>query len=98
MPLRRDEGVLKRWRGTPLSPALYIGGFLVSAVLIALIGVVLMLTMGVVLYDLEIEWAKMPAAFVTFVVGVGTFAALGMLVASSVRPNSLRSGPAADAR
>ena len=70
VPLRRDEGVLKRWRGTPLPPALYIGGFLVSAVLIALIGVVLMLTMGVVLYDLEIEWAKMPAAFVTFVVGV----------------------------
>jgi ABC-2 type transport system permease protein len=94
VPLRRDEGVLKRWRGTPLPPAIYIGGFLVSAVLIALIGVVLMLGMGVVLYDLEIEWAKMPAAFVTFVVGVGTFAALGMLVAAVVKTSSAASAVA----
>ena len=88
VPIRRDEGVLKRWRGTPLPTWMYVTGFILSAVVIAFIGVVLMLTLGVVAYDLEIELAKMPAAFVTFAVGVATFAALGMALASLVKSAS----------
>ncbi len=94
VPLRRDEGVLKRWRGTPLPTWIYLAGFLVSAVLIAFVGVVLMLALGVVVYDLEIEPAKMPAAFVTFAVGVGAFAALGMALASVVKSASSASAAA----
>ena len=45
-----------------------------------------MLTVGVVAYDLDLDAAKMPAAVVTFLVGVGAFAALGLAVASLV-PN-----------
>lgn len=88
VPIRRDEGVLKRWRGTPLPTWMYLSGFILSAVVIAFIGVTLMLTLGVVAYDLEIELAKMPAAFVTFLVGVGSFAALGMALASLVKSAS----------
>ena len=94
VPIRRDEGVLKRWRGTPLPTWIYIGGFVCSAVVIAFVGVILMLALGVVLYDLEIVWAKMPAAAVTFVVGVSSFAALGMAVASLVKTASSASAVA----
>ena len=94
VPLRRDEGVLKRWRGTPLPTWIYLAGFIVSAVIIAFVGVVLMLTLGVVVYDLEIEPAKMPAAFVTFLVGVGAFAALGMALAAVVKSASSASAAA----
>lgn len=94
VPLRRDEGVLKRWRGTPLPTWIYLAGFIVSAVLIAFVGVVLMLTLGVVVYDLEIDPAKMPAAFVTFAVGVGAFAALGMALAAVVKSASSASAAA----
>src|SRR6476620_303434 len=31
VPIRREEGVLKRWRGTPLSTGAYLAGFLRSA-------------------------------------------------------------------
>jgi ABC-2 type transport system permease protein len=96
VPLRRDEGVLKRWRGTPLPPWTYLGGFIVSAVIIAFVGVVLMLGLGVSVYDLEIEPAKMPAAVVTFLVGVGTFAALGMALAAVV-PSASSASAAANA-
>lgn len=88
VPIRRDEGVLKRWRGTPLPTWMYVSGFILSAVVIAFIGVVLMLALGVVAYGLEIDPAKMPAAFVTFVVGVSSFAALGMALASLVKSAS----------
>jgi ABC-2 type transport system permease protein len=94
VPIRRDEGVLKRWRGTPLPTWIYIAGFICSAVLIAFVGVTLMITLGVVVYDLEIELAKMPAAFVTFLVGVGSFAALGMALAAVVKTASSASAAA----
>ncbi len=94
VPIRRDEGVLKRWRGTPLPTWAYIAGFVTSAVVIAFAGVVLMLTLGIVLYDLQIEWAKMPAAAVTFIVGVSAFAALGLALASVVKSASSASAAA----
>ncbi len=94
LPIRRDEGVLKRWRGTPLPTWIYLAGFVVSAVLIAVVGVILMLTLGVVVYDLEIEPAKMPAAVVTFLVGVAAFASLGMALAAVVKSASSASAAA----
>ena len=52
--------------------------------MIAVVGVLIMLGLGVVAYDLEVDAAKMPAAVVTFLVGVAAFAALGMAVAGLV--------------
>lgn len=94
VPIRRDEGVLKRWRGTPLPTWIHIAGFICSAIVIAAAGVLIMLVMGVVLYDLDIELAKMPAAIVTFLVGVASFAALGMAVAALIKTASSASAVA----
>ncbi|MFN3254933.1 MAG: ABC transporter permease [Ilumatobacter sp.] len=94
VPIRRDEGVLKRWRGTPLPTWIYIAGFICSAVVIAAVGVGIMLTMGVLIYDLDIDAAKMPAAVVTFVVGVVAFAALGMAIAALIKSASSASAVA----
>jgi ABC-2 type transport system permease protein len=96
VPIRRDEGILKRVRGTPLQPSAYIGGVVLSAVLIAAIGAVLMLTLGVLFYDLEVEAAKMPAAVVTFVLALTTFSLLGLAVASLV-PNAASAPAVANA-
>jgi ABC-2 type transport system permease protein len=81
VPIRRDEGVLKRWRGTPQRPWVYIGGIIGSAIVLAAAGVVVMLLLGVVAYDLQVDAAKLPAAVVTFLVGVASFAAMGMAIA-----------------
>jgi len=96
VPTRRDEGVLKRWRATPLPTWLYIAGFIVSAVVLAMIGMALMVTLGVVAYDLQIEADKVPALIVTFIVGVSSFAALGMALAAMVKTAS-GAGAAANA-
>lgn len=84
VPIRREEGILKRWRSTPLPTPIYIGGFVGSALVIAFLGALGMTMMGVIFYDLEIEAAKMPGALLMFVVGVATFAALGIAVAGLV--------------
>ncbi len=81
----RDDGILKRVRGTPLPPWAYMAGRVLSAVWIALIAVVMMMAVGVVVYDVEIIGGRLVAALATFVVGVACFAALGLMVAALVR-------------
>jgi ABC-2 type transport system permease protein len=81
VPVRRDEGVLKRWRGTPERPWVVLGGMIGSSIVLAAAGVIVMLGLGVMAYDLNIDAVKVPAAIVTFLVGVASFAAMGMAVA-----------------
>ncbi len=81
----RDEGILKRVRGTPLPPWVYMAGRIGSAVWIALIAVTVMMGVGVVLYGVDIFGARLPAAVVAFIAGVFCFAALGLAVAAFVR-------------
>ncbi|VAW08807.1 hypothetical protein MNBD_ACTINO01-2508 [hydrothermal vent metagenome] len=81
---QRDLGILKRVRGTPLPASVYMGGKILSAVEIAFLSVVVMMTIGVAFYGVEIYARTLPAVIVTFLVGVGTFAALGLLVAAVV--------------
>jgi ABC-2 type transport system permease protein len=94
IPIRRDEGVLKRWRSTPLPTWIYVGGAIGSSVILAAFNVVVMLGLGVVAYGIEIDPAKLPAAILTLVVGIGSFAALGMAVAAVVPTASAASAVA----
>ena len=84
--IARDNGILKRVRGTPLPPWIYIAGRIGSAVWIAAIAVVLMMTVGVVFYGVQVPLDGLPASISAFIVGVSAFAALGMLVAA-LSPN-----------
>lgn len=81
---QRDEGILKRVRGTPLPAGIYLGGKILSALLIAVISVTVMMAVGVVFYGIQIYADTLPAAIFTFLVGVGCFASLGLLVAGLV--------------
>ena len=84
--ISRDEGILKKIRGTPLPPSVYIAGRVGSAVWIALIAVIIMMTVGSVVYGVEIRGSTFAAAALSFVVGAAAFAALGLMVAALV-PN-----------
>lgn len=81
---QRDEGILKRVRGTPVPAGVYLGGKIISAVFVAAVSVTIMMAIGVAFYGVQIYVRTLPAATVTFFVGVGCFAALGLLVAGLV--------------
>lgn len=80
--ISRDDGVLKRVRGTPLPPWIYMGGQVGSGVLIAAVAVTIMMFVGALFYGVEIRPEAIPAAILAFVVGVAAFAALGLAVAA----------------
>ena len=79
--IARDDGILKRFRGTPLPPWSYLAGRIGSAMWIATLAVVLMLGVGLVAYGLEIRISNLGVAIVTFLVGAACFASLGVAVA-----------------
>jgi ABC-2 type transport system permease protein len=81
---QRDEGILKRVKGTPLPPTVYMGGKIASAIMIAVISVTIMMSIGVLFYGVQIYGRTFAAASLTFLIGVGCFAALGLMIAALV--------------
>jgi len=78
---RRELGILKRVRGTPMPPWTYLGGVMLSATWVAVLGSTLMVLVGTAFYGVNIEIAKVPGLLVAFVMGSVTFAVLGVGVA-----------------
>ena len=83
--LSRDQGILKRVRGTPLPPWAYMAGRIGSGVWIATISIALMFTLGWALYDFEIVWSNLAVAALVFAVGMATFSTLGLALCGVVR-------------
>ncbi len=79
--IARDEGILKRVRGTPLPPWIYIAGRVGSAMYLAALALLIMLAAGVAFYGLKVYGEAVPSLIVTFLIGVATFATLGLLMA-----------------
>ncbi len=79
---QRDEGILKRVRGTPLPSWIFLGGKIAAAVAIAIIGAVVMLAVGAVFFGVQLYADSIIPLVLTFFVGVAAFGALGLLVAA----------------
>jgi ABC-2 type transport system permease protein len=81
----REQGILKRLRGTPIPAPAYFAGFLGNAVANAFVQVALVVLVGHLVYD--VTWPRDWLELVVFtVVGVVTFGALGIAL-SHVIPN-----------
>jgi ABC-2 type transport system permease protein len=84
--INRDEGLLKRVRGTPLPPWVYITARIASAVFFSLVSAVVMVVAAVLLFQVEVIGRMLPAAAVTLLGGAACFCAMGMAVAAVI-PN-----------
>ena len=76
--IQRDNGLLKRMRGTPLPGWAYVGGRLGSTALVSVVMTAVMLVLGRVCFDVHLRAEAVPAVVVTVLVGAATFGALGM--------------------
>ena len=83
---RRDSGVLKRMRGTPIAVGSYIAGLIGSVLIVVAILTVIVVSLGIAFYDLHFPYHPF-AVVVTLLVGIVTFCALGLAVTVLV-PNA----------
>ena len=82
--VRRENGILKRLRSTPLPAATYVAALLVSTLLVFALQTVALLLLGRAFYGTPFppEWGSFVA---TIVIGAAAFAALGTAAASAIR-------------
>lgn len=76
----REDGVLKRLRGTPLPTWVFIAArvlqsFVISAIIVTVLGLI-----GLVFYGVELPVRSAPAFVVTLLVGAAAFSCLGFAV------------------
>jgi ABC-2 type transport system permease protein len=81
----REQGILKRVRGTPLPMSVFLGAWLTSAVLTGVLSVVLMFVVAVPAFGVDVYPRLLPAAIVTLLVGGVAMSAIGLAVASFLR-------------
>jgi ABC-2 type transport system permease protein len=83
--VRRDRGVLKRVRGTPLPPSAYLAGIVGNALVSALILTVLTIALGLVAYGVTLPHRYL-GLVVTIALATFCFSACGAAVATFI-PN-----------
>jgi ABC-2 type transport system permease protein len=81
----RDDGILKRIRGTPMPPSAYVAGLIGSASVNALLQVAIVVAIGNLAYG--VDWPQDPALLLLFtVLGLVCFSALGIAFSHAI-PN-----------
>jgi len=82
--LRRESGVLKRVRGTPLPPTAYLGAVIASTTFVYLIEALALVFLGRLAYHVPLphQWFSLLLAIL---VGALSFAALGIALTGAIR-------------
>jgi len=81
----RDQGLLKRVRGTPLPMGLYLAAWVAGAAGTGLFAVLLLFAVAVPAFGVDVDPAMLPAALLTLLLGAACLSALGVAVAAVVK-------------
>ena len=84
LPAEREEGLLKRVRGTPLPPWVFVVGRVGNSIVISLIMVVLVAVVGKLFWSVPIPTNTLPALLATLAVGAFSFSCLGFALAALI--------------
>jgi ABC-2 type transport system permease protein len=82
--LRRENGILKRLRATPLPPGIYLAGVLASTVLVFLVEAAVLIALARLIFDVPLpdQWVSLVLALL---LGALAFAALGIALSGVIR-------------
>jgi ABC-2 type transport system permease protein len=82
--IAREDGRLKRGRGTPMPPWVFIAGRVGNSIVVALMMLVLLAAIGGVLYGVSVPWDRLPAILLALVVGAASFCCLGIALTAAI--------------
>jgi ABC-2 type transport system permease protein len=82
--IAREDGRLKRGRGTPMPAWVFIAGRVGNAIVTAMLMLVLIAAMGWVLYGVAIPWGQLPEIVVVLAIGSAAFCCLGIALTAAI--------------
>jgi ABC-2 type transport system permease protein len=82
--IAREDGRLKRGRGTPMPPWVFIAGRVGNSIVVALMMLVLLAAIGAALYGVSVPWERLPAILLALVVGAASFCCLGIALTAAI--------------
>jgi len=80
----REDGILKRVRGTPLPSWAFIASRVGNSLVVSLLMVVLVAVIGKLVYDVSIPDRTLPAVLVTLALGAASFSCLGFALTAAI--------------
>ena len=80
----RERGLLKRVRGTPLPPAVFVAGRVGNSFVISVLMVVLVAILGKLVYGVSLPDQTIPVVLVTLAVGAFAFSCLGFALTTVI--------------
>jgi ABC-2 type transport system permease protein len=82
--IAREDGRLKRSRGTPLPPWVFIAGRIGNSIVVALMMLALISAIGRLLFSVPIPWSQLPQILVVLVIGAACFCCLGIALTAAI--------------
>jgi ABC-2 type transport system permease protein len=80
----RENGLLKRIRGTPVPNSVFMAGRVGNALVVSALSLVVLATIGFVVYGVDIPWEHLPALVVALLVGACSFCCLGIALSAAI--------------
>ncbi len=82
--IAREDGRLKRGRGTPMPAWVFIAGRIGNSVVVAVVMLALVSGLGRLLYGVPIPWRQAPDLLVVLAVGAASFCCLGIALTALI--------------
>jgi ABC-2 type transport system permease protein len=82
--IAREDGRLKRGRGTPMPPWVFIAGRVGNSIVVALLMLALIASIGGLLYGVPFPWGRLPQIVIVLVLGAASFCCLGIALTAAI--------------
>jgi ABC-2 type transport system permease protein len=82
--IAREDGRLKRARGTPMPPWVFIAGRVGNSIVVALLMLALLAAIGGIFYGVSFPWERLPAILLALLVGAAAFCCLGIALTAAI--------------
>jgi ABC-2 type transport system permease protein len=82
--IAREDGRLKRGRGTPMPSWVFIAGRVGNSVVVAVLMLVLVAALGRLFYGVPIPWERAPELLLVLAVGAASFCCLGIALTAAI--------------
>jgi ABC-2 type transport system permease protein len=82
--IAREDGRLKRGRGTPMPAWVFIAGRIGNSIVVAVLMLALLALFGGLIYSVPFPWTHLPELLLTLVVGAAAFCCLGIALTAAI--------------